>query len=158
MKSNKIILCGSAGCGKTTFTSLLMNERFRKYYVATLGVEVHPITISSTSFLLWDCAGEFKFGGLRDGYWIGSTHAIIMCDASDENSINEAITYHKQLISFFGKQFPIALVVNKMDLNPTFKFSGLSIGKVYCSLKKTKNFGGIVTNILKRINIKIYKE
>ena len=43
-------------------------------FLATLGVEVHPLTFHTTRgqirFNVWDTAGQEKFGGLRDGYYI----------------------------------------------------------------------------------------
>ena len=42
--------------------------------LATIGVEVHPMTFSTNygviQFNVWDTAGQEKFGGLRDGYYI----------------------------------------------------------------------------------------
>ena len=41
---------------------------------ATLGVEVHPLIFHTNrgpiKFNVWDTAGQEKFGGLRDGYYI----------------------------------------------------------------------------------------
>lgn len=41
---------------------------------ATLGVEVHPLVFHTSrgpiKFNVWDTAGQEKFGGLRDGYYI----------------------------------------------------------------------------------------
>lgn len=47
--------------------------------VATLGVEVHPLVFHTTrgtiKYNVWDTAGQEKFGGLRDGYYIqGTSH------------------------------------------------------------------------------------
>jgi GTPase SAR1 family protein len=43
-------------------------------YLATLGVEVHPLVFHTNRgpirFNVWDTAGQEKFGGLRDGYYI----------------------------------------------------------------------------------------
>lgn len=43
-------------------------------FVATLGVEVHPLSFHTNRgklrFNVWDTAGQEKFGGLRDGYYI----------------------------------------------------------------------------------------
>lgn len=43
-------------------------------YTATLGVEVHPLVFHTNrgpiKFNVWDTAGQEKFGGLRDGYYI----------------------------------------------------------------------------------------
>jgi len=42
--------------------------------IATLGVEVHPLLFDTNRgrirFNVWDTAGQEKFGGLRDGYYI----------------------------------------------------------------------------------------
>lgn len=44
------------------------------YFPATLGVEVHPLVFHTNrgpiKFNVWDTAGQEKFGGLRDGYYI----------------------------------------------------------------------------------------
>lgn len=60
--------------GKTTFVKRHLTGEFEKKYVATLGVEVHPIQFctnrGSIRFNVWDTAGQEKFGGLRDGYYI----------------------------------------------------------------------------------------
>ena len=43
-------------------------------FAATLGVEVHPLCFHTNrgeiKFNVWDTAGQEKFGGLRDGYYI----------------------------------------------------------------------------------------
>lgn len=42
--------------------------------LATLGVEVHPLVFHTNrgaiKYNVWDTAGQEKFGGLRDGYYI----------------------------------------------------------------------------------------
>ena len=48
---------------------------------ATLGVEVHPLTFHTSrgqiNYNVWDTAGQEKFGGLRDGYYIQGTTCFI---------------------------------------------------------------------------------
>lgn len=39
----KLILVGDGGTGKTTFVKRHVTGEFEKKYVATLGVEVHPL-------------------------------------------------------------------------------------------------------------------
>lgn len=47
---------------------------------ATLGVEVHPLVFHTNRgvirFNVWDTAGQEKFGGLRDGYYIQGKLAL----------------------------------------------------------------------------------
>ena len=70
----KLILVGEGGVGKTTFVKRHLTGEFEKKYVATLGVEVHPLRFSTNfgpiQYNVWDTAGQEKFGGLRAGYYI----------------------------------------------------------------------------------------
>ncbi|CAF4409559.1 unnamed protein product, partial [Adineta steineri] len=71
----KLVLVGDGGVGKTTFVKRHLTGEFEKKYEATVGVNVHPLNFSTNYgeiiFSVWDTAGQEKFGGLRDGYYIG---------------------------------------------------------------------------------------
>ena len=70
---------------RDSFLATLTGE-FEKIYIATLGVEVHPLQFytnyGSIMFNCWDTAGQEKFGGLRDGYYIQGQCTIIMFDVT----------------------------------------------------------------------------
>ena len=76
----KLVLVGDGGTGKTTFVKHHLTGEFEKKYVATLGVEVHPLVFHTNrgpiKFNVWDTAGQEKFGGLRDGYYIQGRYLI----------------------------------------------------------------------------------
>ena len=68
----KLVLVGDGGVGKTTFVKRHLTGEFEKKYIATLGVEVHPMVFHTNHgpirLNVWDTAGQEKLGGLRDGY------------------------------------------------------------------------------------------
>lgn len=96
---------------------LLLN---RLYIVsATLGVEVHPLVFYTNRgpirFNVWDTAGQEKFGGLRDGYYIQGQCAIIMFDVTSRVTYKNVPNWHRDLIRVC-ENIPIVLCGNKVDI------------------------------------------
>ncbi|CAD2217317.1 GTP-binding protein nuclear protein Ran [Angomonas deanei] len=114
----KLILVGDGGTGKTTFVKRHMTGEFEKRYVATVGVEVHPLTFHTNCgticFNCWDTAGQEKFGGLRDGYYIEGQCAIIMFDVTSRNTYKNVPNWYRDITRVCDK-IPIVLVGNKVD-------------------------------------------
>merc|ERR1712153_211144 len=58
----KLVLVGDGGVGKTTFVKRHLTGEFEKKYIATLGVEVHPMPFFTSKgqikFNVWDTAGQ----------------------------------------------------------------------------------------------------
>lgn len=113
------MLVGDGGTGKTTFVKRHMTGEFEKQYIATLGVEVHPMPFFTTrgqiKFNVWDTAGQEKLGGLRDGYYIGGHCAIIMFDVSARITYTNVPKWYKDLTRVC-EGIPIVLVGNKVDV------------------------------------------
>lgn len=84
----KVVLVGDGATGKTTFVKRHLSGEFEKKYVATLGVEVRPLPFWTSKGLVklnvWDTAGQEKFGGLRDGYYISANAAIVFFDLTSK--------------------------------------------------------------------------
>ena len=128
----KCIMLGDGGVGKTAYRQKLMTGQFLKNYRATLGVEVNRLDFlmkfqgtdaagnamlrdQVISFNAWDCAGQEKFGGLRDGYIIKSQCAIIMFDVTARITYKHVPNWHRDLTRIVGN-IPIVLVGNKVDV------------------------------------------
>eukprot|EP00871_Galdieria_phlegrea_P005688 jgi/Galph1/611/GphlegSOOS_G5401.1 len=98
----KIILVGDGGVGKTTFVKRHLSGEFEKKYIATVGVEVHPLKFHTNRgpiiFNVWDTAGQEKFGGLRDGYYIQGQGAIIMFDVTSRITYKNVANWHRDLV------------------------------------------------------------
>lgn len=115
----KLVLVGDGGVGKTTFVKRHQTGEFEKKYIATLGVEVHPMpfftTLGQIKFNVWDTAGQEKLGGLRDGYYIGGQCAIIMFDVCARITYSNVPKWYKDLTRVC-ENIPIVLIGNKVDV------------------------------------------
>lgn len=86
----KVCLVGDGGVGKTTWLNKVILGKFEERYIATLGVEVHLIDIQTNKGLIclnvWDCAGQYKFSGLREGYYKNADAFIGMYSTNSRES------------------------------------------------------------------------
>lgn len=86
----------------------------------TLGVDVHTITLGNMRFNVWDCAGQEKFGGLRDAYYLGSQCAIVMFDVTSRLSFKNVPCWVRDWVNYVqvhdpGHVGPIVIVGCKSD-------------------------------------------
>ena len=97
----KLVLIGDGGTGKTTFVKRHQSGEFEKAYEPTIGVEVHPLDFHTNygalRFYCWDTAGQEKFGGLREGYYIHANCAIIMFDVTSRLTYKSVPVWHRDL-------------------------------------------------------------
>jgi len=84
-----------------------------------MGVEVHPLSfftnLGQIVYNVWDTAGQEKFGGLRDGYYINGQAAIIMFDVLSKVTYKNVPQWHRD-ITRVCQGIPICLVGNKVDV------------------------------------------
>jgi GTPase SAR1 family protein len=116
----KIVLIGPPGVGKTNMVRTLKGEGGQPY-TPTLGVDVHPIRVQGTNvcFNVWDCAGDPRFRGLGQGYFIASHACVVMFDPSKRHELRA----FDDLTRVFLEMNPnsrIYFVPNNTSLHNTF--------------------------------------
>ncbi len=115
----KIILVGDGGTGKTAFITRHLSGEFVRKYVATLGVDVHPLCFhtnyGSIIFDVWDTAGQAKFGGFGDGYYTAARGALIFFDNTALVTYKNVSTWREDVLHVCPG---ISIVVcgNKFDM------------------------------------------
>ena len=143
MNTYKLCLIGEGGVGKSTFVRKHLDGTFEKKYVATLGVEVHPLRFDTTlgpiCFNMWDCAGQEKFGGLRDGYYIQGQACIVMFDKTSLHTMKRVAIWVRDFARVVGVEAPIAIVGAKCDLS-----TQVSEGEIHSMLVK---FGRVLPKL-----------
>ena len=143
----KVILVGDGGVGKTCFVKRHRANEFEYRYIATMGVEVHPLKFHTNKgpviFNIWDCAGQKKFGGLCDGYYIQGKAALLMFDFSSKLTYNNISTWYRD-VKRVCEDIPMVVIGNKSDLkDPKVQNPSVSDGKkplqLYCVSAKTND-------------------
>lgn len=119
MDTFKVCLIGDGGVGKTSLRKRNFSGEFEQKYVATLGVEVYPLQFATNHgnfcINLWDCAGQEKFGGLRDGYFAESHGAIVMFNLTSIFTFKH-IEFWIQTFKRVVPNAPVILCGNKCDM------------------------------------------
>eukprot|EP00750_Incisomonas_marina_P031466 INCI8176.1.p1 GENE.INCI8176.1~~INCI8176.1.p1 ORF type:complete len:264 (+),score=62.60 INCI8176.1:292-1083(+) len=114
----KVVIVGDGGVGKTTFVKRHLTGEFEKQYVATQGAMAHKMPFFTNkgpiNFNVWDTAGQEKFGGLGDGYYVKAAAAIIMFDVTSRITYQNVPDWHKAL-ERVCENIPMVLCGNKVD-------------------------------------------
>ena len=121
-KTYKVVLIGADGVGKSVFREKLRTGFFQRAYISTLGADVSTIKVDGTTFQIWDTAGQEKFGGLADGYYVNADAAILMFDSSSKRTFNALNDWRIKFRAVVGDGAPIITVASKCDIAPAFDF------------------------------------
>lgn len=121
----KICLFGNT-TGKSSLVDRVLGKNFDKKKSATFGAEVQSYIMKTNKgnviFNIWDCAGQEKFEGLGDGYYIKSDGAIFFI-YDDMYKTKAKLLEYKRV----SRYSPIVFVwgmADKVD-KPTYLFAPL---------------------------------
>lgn len=121
-QGTKVVLVGDGGVGKTSFIKRYTTGEYLKTYVPTLGVKVvglsdeeHGVGDARSVVAVWDTAGQEKFSGLKEGYYVGASYAMVMFDLANKRSFKSVPGWISKIYEMCG-EIPIVICGNKADL------------------------------------------
>jgi small GTP-binding protein len=120
--SFKVVICGDAGCGKTSTVLRFTDRAFRRTYIPTIGVNVSKKEVlvddKMVFLMLWDIAGQQKFSYIRGQFYQGAQATIILYDITRAETFNDIRHWHEDIKRTLGSRTAsIGLLCgNKKDL------------------------------------------
>jgi len=132
----KILLLGPPMVGKTSLMYRYVNDEFSEQYIASLGAQflTKEINVASGTnhnekikLIIWDIMGQSNpaFEDLRTTFYRGSDGAILIFDLTRVESIEKLTKWHSQVKKIVGKELPVLLIGNKLDLINTIEVSNI---------------------------------
>jgi small GTP-binding protein len=118
----KIVLLGDGGVGKTSLVYRFIENRFSRDFKSTLGVNLLKKKIklddnTEISSQIWDLGGQEAYKKLRKLYLEGAQGALIVFDVLSQKSFDNLEDWTQSFIQIRGKNMPMLLIANKIDMN-----------------------------------------
>jgi small GTP-binding protein len=117
----KISLLGEGNVGKTSLVYRFIENRFSRDFKSTLGVNLlkKKVTLDNgkmVSSQIWDLGGQAAYKKLRKLYLEGSQGALVVFDVTEQSSFDKLDEWISSLVEIRGKDVPMILIGNKIDL------------------------------------------
>ncbi len=121
----KLFVCGNPRVGKTSFCRRFALGSFDKSYKTTIGVDFyskhHFIERYLIRLVIWDLAGQERFGLMRPNFYRGSAGGFVAFSLVDDKSFRDVPGWVKEVRDNLG-EVPMLLIGTKSDLG--VKISG----------------------------------
>jgi small GTP-binding protein len=116
----KLVLLGDGGVGKTSLVYRFIENRFSRDFKSTLGVNLlkKKLTLDQQeiSAQLWDLGGQDSYKKIRRLYLEGAQGALVVFDVLNQKSFDNLDDWIGSLIEVRGKEVPMVLIANKIDI------------------------------------------
>ena len=165
-ETQKVVLVGRAGVGKTCIINRFTKDEFEAEYVSSFTAQFTRKIMEFSDgrriiFDIWDTAGQEKYRALAKMYYKNARVVILVYDITESESFTELKDYwYEQVKQVDTENFIMAVAANKSDLyeekqveeNEGEEFAK-SIGAIF-ALTSAKNDVGI-TGLFDNIGRKI---
>eukprot|EP00914_Ancora_sagittata_P029519 GHVO01058438.1.p1 GENE.GHVO01058438.1~~GHVO01058438.1.p1 ORF type:complete len:230 (+),score=27.94 GHVO01058438.1:186-875(+) len=170
-QSQKIVILGDGGVGKSALTMQFVCREFLDYHDPTIEDSYqHQVHIDNqvAHLDILDTAGQPEFATIREQYMRTGEGYIICYSITDKRSFEEAIEY-KKLVNRYGRSdhIPTVLVGNKSDLEQSRRVrieDGEALSKEWecpfheCSAALRQNVDNVFHDLIREIRRKENEE
>ena len=121
-QTNKVVIVGEAGVGKTCIMKQFIQNSFDDEEISSLTTQyrrkqIKLVTGENVTFDIYDTAGQEKFRSIAKLYYKNSRVVILVYDITDEKSFNEMKNYwYEQVKDIPTENLILAIAANKSDL------------------------------------------
>jgi len=154
----KLLLFCDAGCGKTSVSLRLCEDKFTPTHISTIGVDFKIRTLLVDDQLvklqIWDTAGQERFRSITSAYYRGAHAILIMHNGYDPDSVNSIPKWMQDIDNFADNTVTRFILATKCDLEQDVAgFNrGLAVAGSYglpfaaCSAKTGSNVQEVVAS------------
>ena len=127
VKLGQVFILGTMAVGKSSLVNQIMNQVYDSNIKPTLGIQLARIVFENYMLNVVDVGGQVKLRDLWQKIPLNPAGIVyvIDCNAS-EDLMQESKAFFMQVMDRFqqtceeNQKFPILIIANKTDLNPTF--------------------------------------
>ncbi|EGF77664.1 hypothetical protein BATDEDRAFT_27541 [Batrachochytrium dendrobatidis JAM81] len=101
----KVVVVGSAGCGKSALVQRYINNTFSTDYLQTYGADLYIKNTNENkkySLQIWCCGGHERYRTLLDQFYSDINAALLCFDMQSQNSFQEIEFWYNELKRYAG--------------------------------------------------------
>lgn len=140
----KVVLIGDTRSGKTTFINRSIYRRFESKFTPTLGVEVESFRYRNSILNIWDTAGDDRYVGLKDGYYLKADVFLVFCNSETYRNIQNWIDLARRT----SRNARFVIIYNRRGLNDLLPIEDHEDHEYQINLKNDRNMNAILNAIL----------
>lgn len=117
----KVVMIGDSGCGKSSLTIRLTDDRFSDIHDVTIAAEIGSKIIpvgedQNIKLQIWDTAGQEHFRAVTKSYFRNAAGCLLVYDVTRKQTLRSAQGWLADVRELADDNMTICLVGNKCDL------------------------------------------
>ena len=119
----KVLVLGDERVGKTSLINRIFSRPMDSNQASTMGINIEPFTLEcGIKVNIWDFAGQEVTHQTHQFFLSARSLYLLVVDGQKEDDNSKTLYWLNTIKATAGKEAPIVILANKMDLNPGFVF------------------------------------